>query len=169
MRATGTRQLGIGRQGRGRVSGKFNLWNDGDRSFFCVAYNVNDLFSGVESAIGLAVKLARLIRVVANERLFSPCCDFLQLWIFFYRHPPALVLGKVPVKHVHLVGRDNVNIAFDKISREHVPGHIKQHPAPLKPRTVFDYHALNCRNIFNLTCLQDLEQRLDSVKDSGMV
>ena len=52
--------------------------------------------------------------------------------------PPALIVGQMPVEHVHFVQRQPVDVAFDVSDRLHMPGRIEHQPAPLKTRLVDD-------------------------------
>src|SRR5690606_29551254 len=56
-------------------------------------------------------------------------------------NPPALVVGQVPMKAVHIVLGQLINVSFDKGNREEMPAYVQHQPPPAKSGKVGDAHA----------------------------
>ena len=52
-----------------------------------------------------------------------------------------MVVGQVPVKRVHLVARNQIDVALDEFDGEKMTAHVEVHATVGKPRGVFDVHG----------------------------
>ena len=127
-RPAGARQRGIRRQGGDGVAGHFDFRNDGYVATGGVGDNLPDILLGVKATVPL-VPLA------------SPGTDCGKLGVLLDFDPPALVFGQVPMKNVHLVVRQQVDVSLDELFGHEVPAAVEQHAAPRIARFVDDPNA----------------------------
>ena len=122
-------ELRIGRHGGGAVSGKFDFGDDFDVAFAGVGHDVAHLFLRVVGrAVAVVVEVEPVGRIDVPRALpFG--ADGREAWVFLYLQAPALVVGEVPVKAVHLIGRHDVEHAFDLVYTEKVAAHVEHEPA----------------------------------------
>ena len=79
---------------------------------------------------------------VIRVQVVSDACTFPerpllgQQRIFPYLHPPALVIGQMPVENVHLVQLHDVYIPLDLPDTEKMPAYIKVHAPIPEPREI---------------------------------
>ena len=61
-----------------------------------------------------------------------------QLGEFFALHTKALVVGEVPVQHVHFHRGQTIHIALEHVERNEMPADVDEQPSPGKTRLIFD-------------------------------
>ena len=81
---------------------------------------------------------------------------------------PALVVGEVPVKHVHLVQCQPVDVFLDIGHREEVAHHVEQHAAVAEAGSVVDAPGRNVGDEASPGG-QQLQERLHAVEEAGLV
>ncbi len=91
------------------VSGQIYLGNDGDLTVCRIPDNVAHLLLSVETFMGNVVKRAP---VLAYHGLGTLGAHFGQLRMLLDLQTPALVIGKMPMKLVDVMKRQNVDIAL---------------------------------------------------------
>ena len=76
----------------------------------------------------------------------------------------SLVVGKMPVQHVHLYRRHSVNIALKNVDRNKVATDVDQHAAPREARLVFDGDGGSRES--RRSDLDQLKKRLQPAQDA---
>ena len=114
VRGTGDRrfragQRRVGGDGRRGVAGHLDLRHDHDVALARVLDHVADLLLGVEPAAAAAVGFG------------APGADAGELRVLAYLDAPALVVGQMPVQHVELVARQQVDLLLHQRHRDEVP------------------------------------------------
>ncbi len=174
-RPAGAGELRIGRQHLAGMAGHFNLGNNGDITVGCVGHDLPDVFLCIITTIGSL--LARLRRRALIPGLMftvhTPGSDFGQFWVLINFDAPAVVVGQVPVKYVHFVQGNQIDVALDKFLREEMPRDIQVHAAPCIAGLVvniypwdFPFGAIS-HFIPKNGSRHQLVKRLQSAKQSG--
>jgi hypothetical protein len=122
----------------------------------------------IKSAIGrLFTRLRRSPLVpVLMFPVNAPGPDFSQFGILPDFDPPALIFSQMPVKHIHFVHGQDIEIFFNKYHGEKMAANIQMHTTPFKTGFIrnFDggyaYFATSVRGY-------QLPQRHRSVKKTG--
>ena len=86
--------------------------------------------------------------------------------------PPALVVGEVQVEAVHLVERQQVDVALHIVGREEVARHVEHRPAPAEARPVHDLSREQKQRMWVGRRVLDfgreqVPERLDTVEEPG--
>src|SRR3954469_8782925 len=114
-------ELRIRRDRRGRVARHLDLGDDVNVPRGGVAHDVTNLVLRIEAAVTRGLVPLRVpIEVVADRRLSAKSSDLRQPWVALDLHPPAVVVGEVPVKVVQLVRRHHVDVPLHLLDREEV-------------------------------------------------
>ena len=83
------------------MTGDINLGDNLNETLLGILHNILYILMGVETAIVYAIGL----HITPGAHLaLAPSAHFGKFRIFLYFNAPALVLGQVPVKTVHLIG-----------------------------------------------------------------
>ena len=144
-----------------------NLGNDGDPSGSSILYYCTKLILSIKTSISNTVSYFPAL----NLRTVSPSPDFGQAGIFFTLYTPSLIVGKVPVKAVHLMDKHQVDYFIHLFGRDEMPAAVKHQSAVCKSRPVLNSDGR--KNPFLFGCRiavysrgQHLFHRLDSIKES---
>src|SRR6185312_15056221 len=118
--------------------------------------------------------------VMADYGAAAPGADLGEPRIFFDLDAPALVFGEMPVEVVHLMQRDEVDIAFYEIHRVEMAADVEMQTAVFETGIVVDgdggdlQRAVGRADVWSVGCRleraqrQQLDQRLDAVEGAGM-
>ena len=87
--------------------------------------------------------------------------EFGQLRVSLDLHPPALVIGKMPVEGIHLVDRHDVQVLLYLINPEEMPCHIQMHSSISETRSIIDLHTRNTSGL-----IRKLIQGLPCIKET---
>ena len=125
------------------MAGHFDLRDDGDESRGGIGDDLADVVLRVEAAVGCGVKcpFAAVAAGVADDGFFAPGADVGEAGVFFDFDAPALIFGQVPVKDVHLVHGQQVDVFFDELFGHKVAADIEVHAAPWEAGIVRDADA----------------------------
>ena len=108
---------------------------------FCsISNNFPYFFLGVESPIGCFLSGRRWCNL-PPWHIFpvnAPRTYFCEFRVFFDLNTPAVIIGQVPVKNVHLVHGQQVDVSFDELFREKMAGDIQMHAAVGEPGMIPD-------------------------------
>src|SRR5690349_17311294 len=115
--------------------------NNSDMTLGCICYNIFDLILRIKSSVANVVVTRSWI--VTYDCAVTISADFSQLRIFFYFHSPALVVCKVPVKSVHLMKRNEVDILLYEVNIKKMTCNIEHQAAVLQSRLIIDTHKRN--------------------------
>ena len=72
----------------------------------------------------------------ANERFIAIATNLREQRVFFNFNAPALVVGEVPMKHIHLVHGQQIEVAFYLFHRKKVSANIQMHATPSETRFI---------------------------------
>ena len=139
------RELGVrGERGLG-VAGHLDLGHHGHVPLGRVGDHVPHLVLRVEPAVPDPVERPADLRPPepADQGSGPPRADVRQLGVPADLDPPALVLGEVPVEHVHPVERQRVDVLLHELHGEEVTARVEHQAAPGEPRMVDDLDAGN--------------------------
>ena len=132
-------QFRVGGDGGAGMARHADFRHDGDKTLGRVGDDLAYLMPTVVTAV--APRRARGLVDIGRGRGAGrdpPRADLGQPGPAGNIQPPALIVGQMPVEHVHFVQRQPVDVAFDVGHRLHMPGRIEHQPAPLKTRPVDD-------------------------------
>ena len=140
------------------MSGHVHLGKDIDMSFGCVTDNVLHLLLGIVERSVLAVGLCTLAGPVCLAVLynlgdgsivtaFAFCTGGGEQRILLYLGSPALVIGQMPVEHVHLVDGHQVKHLLYLLHGEEMTANVKHEATVGKARFVL--YAGNGQRIGN--------------------
>ena len=133
-------ELGIDRDDRVGMPRHFNLGHDRDVALRSVIENLADLRLRVEErAVGLAVVPPPA--AAPFPRRWAPGAVLRKIWIGVDLDAPALVVGEVPVQHVHFVERHLVEKALDLVDAEEVAAFVEEKPPPMVARGVANLYG----------------------------
>ena len=134
----------IGGQRRHGVARELDLGNDRDEAPRGIVDHFAHLLLCIEAAVGALVVTARLVvlaaGVLADERAPPHRSDARQLGVAADFDAPALIVGQVPVKDIHLVQRQQIERALDLVDRKEVARHVEHQPAVGHRGPVLDLH-----------------------------
>ena len=114
-------QFGISRDGGRAVAGDLHFGDHGHAAPAGVFHDLADVVLGVETAVRDAVA-----DPAVPGRLLAPGPDLGEAGILVDLDAPALVLGQVPVEHVLLVHRHQVDELHDLLLREEEAAAVEQ-------------------------------------------
>ena len=119
------------------MSRHVNFRHDSDISLTCIFHYFPCFVLCVEAAVSNAV-----IKhcVEAYHRSGALRADGCQKRIFLYLYAPALVIAQMPVEHIHVVQREQIDIAFHKTQREKMARTVEHHTAMTEARAVLYLH-----------------------------
>ena len=101
----------------------------------------------VEPAVRDSVADER-IEVLLENRLPAKRPNLGETWVLLNLDAPALILGEVPVKRIHLVHRQEIDVLLDEIDREEVAPHVEVHTPVGKSWSVVDLDGGNRPHCF---------------------
>src|SRR6478609_2841587 len=114
------------------MTGHFNFRNYRDMPFHGITHQFPDLVLGVIATItGVVIPRAG---ITANDGAIAVSAYGSKQGIFFDLDAPSLVFGQVPVKIIHLMQGEVVNVLFDKTYREEMTSYIQVHAPVGKTR-----------------------------------
>ena len=161
------------------MAGHLDFRDDGHVPLLRIGDDLTNVVLGVEAAVGFLS--AGFGRPDPGEAplLFTeippPGADFCELRIALDLDAPPGPVDQVPVKDVHPVHGDQVDVTLDELLREEVPRHVEVHAPPWESRPVVHgdagdrgrgYTALSRGRLeFHR---QKLTEGLDAVKQPGM-
>ena len=117
---------------------KVDLRDDSDAESRGIGDDVFHLILSVVAAVADAVVAAP---VLLDDGAVPERADLGELRVLLDLHPPALVIGKMPVEAVELVDGHDVQIPLNLLDREEMPGAVKVHSPVGEARLVLDLHA----------------------------
>ncbi len=117
---------------------KVYLRNNCDAKTRSIVHNFTYLVLSIEASMTHMVKL---IPLLADHGTVSPCANLRQTRIFLDLDSPTLIIGKMPVKPVHLMDCHNVEIFLNLFNRKEMPCNIKVHTPVCKARLVIDLYT----------------------------
>ena len=161
IRTARTSQFRISRQRRLHVTRKVDFRNDRDIAFRRVSHDFPGLFLRIETAVRLAVILAR---VTSDHRLAAFGADFRQLGILLDFDTPSLVFRQMPVEAVDVMQGQHVDVRLDFIHAEHVAAHIEHHATVAEARRVVDFHRRQFHGSCPFMHRHRLAERLDAIE-----
>ena len=97
------------------MTGKLYFRDNRDITVGSILYDFFYIFLGVETTVCLSVVFAA---VASDDGFFTHTSDFGEFRIFFDLDSPALVVRQVPVKTIHFVHGQHVDICLDLIQRK---------------------------------------------------
>ena len=77
-----------------------------------------------------------LLGIISAITAFPPCACYRKPRIPLYLDPPALIIGKMPVKDIHLVQLHHIDIPFHFGDAEEMAADIKMHSPVAEPRII---------------------------------
>ena len=140
IRSSGTPQRRIRGQSRHHMTGKIYFRNYSNKTFFCIIDNIPNLILCIISPIR---SIIILIKIFLNHRMLANTADFGQLGILLNFYTPALIIGKMPMKHIQLMHGQQIYISFYFIHREKMACYIKMHSPVRKTRGIIDMSTRN--------------------------
>ena len=132
----GTAQLGIAGQRCQHVSRHVDLGNHGDVALLGIGHDVARLLLCVVAAVR---RLVVQVGIGAHHGARSLRADGGELGIAFDLDAPALIVGQVPVKHVHVVQRQQVDEFLDEVHPPEVSRAVQVHAAIAESWCVGDH------------------------------
>src|SRR6476620_1255514 len=96
-----------------------------------VTHNIPYIFLCIVSAIPCVIVTRSWIP--ACDGAVTPGANSYQLWVFFDLDTPSLVICEMPVKIIHLVQGDIINVFLDKAHGEKMPAYIQVHTPVIEP------------------------------------
>ena len=136
----GAGKTGIGLQYGTAVAGDIHLGDDVDETLGSVFHNVLNLLLGVVAAVGALLAFAGRVGLTPGlvVAVNSPGTHIVELGIFGYLDTPPMVVGKVPVKLVHLVGSHQIEVLLYLADAKEMTRHVEKTAAPMETGIVLD-------------------------------
>ena len=115
------------------MAGHVYLGNDVDIAVGSILHHLAYLLLGVVTAVALTVVD---VRIAPHSSARTPGTHLGEAGILLNLDAPALVVGEMPVKAVHVVQGQQVDVLLDEIDREEVSGAVQVHAPVTKPRRI---------------------------------
>ena len=136
----GGAELGVGCQHGHAVAGDVDFGHHGHMTLGGIVDDVLHLLLGVVGLVGHVVIHTGKETLDFASAVGAPGRE---LGVALELDAPALVVGEVPVKHVHLVQCQPVDVFLDIGHREEVAHHVEQHAAVAEAGSVVDAPGRN--------------------------
>ena len=161
--ATRTSQLGVGSQCSHHMAGHINLRDDVDVSLGSVGHHLPNLLLRVETPLSIGHTVPHA-RIATNNRLTAGGCHRGQQGVLLNLNTPTLVIGQVPMKSVHIVQGEHINVFLHKLHPIEVARHIEVQTSVAKQGFIAHLHSRQL-HAPKLTHGQGLTQSLDTIEE----
>src|ERR1700730_8510419 len=102
----------------------FNFRYNSHEPLICIFYNFLYLLLGVITPV--PIMFISYSGITANQGAVSPCAYFSKFWIFFYFNSPSRIVGQMPMKIIHLVKGEIIDVFFNERNGEEMAANIQQ-------------------------------------------
>ena len=164
----------IGGDGRAGMTRHLDLGHHVHELLPSVFHDLAYILLGIETSVPNSVVLPqrRVGLEGRNHGFLPPGTNLGEPGIFPDLDPPALIVGQVPVKAVHLMEREEIDVLLDEVERHEMTNHIKVGATPSETRAILDpdrrhspFYSFNARVTQDFR-RQQLSQRLNAVERS---
>ena len=158
IRASRTSQFRIAGQCCQHVSGHVYLRNNGDMAGLGIGHYFAGFLLSIVATVG---DMVVDVGVGTDYRSATLRTYGNQLWPPLYLDAPSLVVGEVPVKHIHVMQSQQVDVLLYEFHCEEVSRTVEVHAAPCEPRGIGDNHRIH-----DGALADSLPQRLNAIEYS---
>ena len=161
-------EIGVSGDRGGKMRRHIDFRHDHDKPLRSVGDDFLDLLLCIEAGrVGLALEPFAFPAV--NLCIFALGANLRQQRVFFDFNAPALIVRQVPVEHVELMHRHEIEITLDVVHAPEVAALIEHHAAPAKAGLVFDVDTGDGEPFGVFGCIkpQQLAQRLDCIESAA--